>query len=105
MVQLVADAGFVNVISGYAPQGGCLDEDKNEFLAQLEVLVQSVHRDDKLIVAADLNGHVGENRDGFHQQHGGGGYGMCNAEGTRILDMTQALELIIINTWFMKKEK
>ena len=38
----------------------------------------------ELIVGGDINGHVGEVANGFHEAHGNFGYGTRNAEGERI---------------------
>ena len=55
-----------------------------------------------LIVCSDLNGHIGKDSDGFEGIHGGHGYGIRNAEGTRILDMCAATNLVVANSFFKK---
>ena len=55
-----------------------------------------------LIVCGDLNGHVGKTSDGFEGIHGGRGFGVCNPEGTRILDLCAAAGLVVTNTHFTK---
>ena len=40
----------------------------------------------------------------LHGVHGGFGYGDRNADGSRILDLTDRLNLVICNTLFMKQE-
>ncbi|XP_069984620.1 uncharacterized protein [Penaeus vannamei] len=42
-----------------------------------------------LIIAGDLNAHVGNRKDGFEGVHGGHGYGRRNIEGERILEIAE----------------
>ena len=39
-----------------------------------------------MILAGDLNGHVGQSREGIKRWYGGWGIGEKNSEGQRILD-------------------
>ena len=55
-----------------------------------------------LLVCGDLNGHVGKTSSGFEGLHGGHGYGVRNPEGTRILELCVAADLVITNTFFTK---
>ena len=55
-------------------------------------------------MCGDLNGHVGEKSCGFVGAHGGNGYGVRNADGTRILDFCTAANLSLANTYFVKEE-
>jgi len=51
-----------------------------------------------------MNGHVGTGNAGFDGKHGGYGYGVRNADGYRILEFIDGLNLVICNTLFMKQE-
>ena len=55
-----------------------------------------------LLVCGDLNGHVGKTSSGFEGLHGGHGYGVRNPEGTRILELCVAADLVITDTFFTK---
>ena len=55
-----------------------------------------------LLVCGDLNGHVGKISSGFEGLHGGHGYGVRNPEGTRILELCAAADLVITDTFFTK---
>ena len=57
-----------------------------------------------LIVCGDLNGHVGKTSDGFEGIHGGKGFGVRNSEGTRILELCAAADLVVTNTLFTKPD-
>ena len=49
-----------NLVSAYAPQSGETETIKEEFLEDWENLMMRVPRTEKVVVGADLNGHVGK---------------------------------------------
>jgi len=59
-----------------------------------------------VVLAGDMNGHVGSSRHnvGYDGTHGGFGYGARNADGFRILEFADGLNLVICNTLFIKRE-
>ncbi|VDO84939.1 unnamed protein product [Heligmosomoides polygyrus] len=65
--------------SAYAPQSGCFDQAKDEFWSLLDEKTAEVPSKDVIIVAGDLNGHVGATKDGT-SCHGGFGCGTRNAD-------------------------
>ena len=68
-------------MSAYAPQSGETEKIKEAYLKDWEDLVSRVPRSEKVVVGADLNGHVGKNPGVFQRVHGGKGYGQRNGEG------------------------
>ncbi|VDO04602.1 unnamed protein product [Haemonchus placei] len=56
-----------------------------------------------IVVACDLNGHVGATKDGY-SCHGGFGYGSRNTDGERILEYADSHNLAIVNTRFRKRD-
>ena len=54
------DGVLLNVISAYAPQVGCIREEKETFWLELDETVKKIPRNDRIVMGADLNGHVGE---------------------------------------------
>ena len=54
-----------HIISCYAPQVGCTQEGKYEFWEHMDAEMQAVPRSERLVVAGDLNGHVGRDRDAW----------------------------------------
>ena len=78
---------------------------KEEFLKDWEDVMSRVPRTEKIVVGADLNGHVGENPGVFQRVHGGKGYGQRNREGETILESTESLYLALVNTFFNKNEE
>ena len=57
-----------------------------------------------VVLAGDMNGHVGSSNVGYDGTHGGFGYGAKNSDGSSILEFTDGLNLVICNTLFMKQE-
>jgi len=56
------------------------------------------------VLAGDMNGHVGSSNVGYDGKHGGFGYGDRNADGSRILEFADGLNLVVCNTLFVKQE-
>ena len=59
-VKLTTESGILNVVSTYAPQQGCMEDDKEEFRVQLEAMIRSIPEEEDLMIGVDLNRHVGE---------------------------------------------
>ncbi|XP_064080646.1 uncharacterized protein LOC135197513 [Macrobrachium nipponense] len=57
----------VNIISTYAPQMGCQEQEKELFRQEFEALIRTVKYELKLIIEADMNGRVGKRRDGYER--------------------------------------
>ena len=57
-----------------------------------------------VVLAGDMNGHVRSGNVGYDGMHGGFGYGDRNADGSRILEFADGLNLVICNTLFMKQD-
>jgi len=70
----------------------------------LDGLVRAVPSSEKLFIGGDLNGHVGSTSAGFEAACGGFSYGSRNQEGEEILAFATAFDLMIINTFFSKRE-
>ena len=94
----------VNIQCVYAPQSGRSNAEKDEFFSKLLSNIVKVPEDEILMVCGDLNGHVGKTSAGFEGHHGGKGFGDCNPEGVRILDMCTAADLAVTNTFFNKRD-
>ena len=103
-IKMVVGAQKINIFSLYAPQAGRTEEEKAEFWG---VLDDEMERLDpwRVILAGDLNGHVGEERKGFEDIVGPYGFGVRNREGERILEFCQSKGLKVINTTFKKERK
>ncbi|VDO22667.1 unnamed protein product [Heligmosomoides polygyrus] len=78
-IVVAAKEQLYHLFSAYAPQTGCSDQAKDEFWSLLDEKAAKVPSKDVIIVAGDLNGHVGTTKDGYIR-HGGFGYGSRNAD-------------------------
>ena len=87
----------------YAPQVGLSAAEKDRFYDQLQTVAAKIPQSEVLIPCGDWNGHVGAAAAGFEEVHGGHGWGVRNAEGERVLEFAVANDLIVCNTWFMKR--
>ena len=92
------DGVMLNVISAYAPQVGCIREEKEEFWLDLDATVKN-----RIVVGTDLNGHVGEGDNSDKECVGRHGLGKRNNEEQAAVDFANRMELAITNTYFVKK--
>jgi len=104
-VKLVVDSEIFNVVSSYAPQIGLDEETKRLFWEDLDEVIQGMPQTEKLFIGGDFNGHIGRRRDGYESVHGGFGYGDRNNGGVSFLDFAVAYELVIVNSYFKKKDE
>jgi len=104
-IKLVLGAIVLNVISVYAPQMGLTDDIKKVFWKELEQVLQSIPRHEKLFLGGDFNGYIGEKAYGYVRTHGGFGFGVRNSGGVTLLDFATAFDLTIGNSLFKKREE
>ena len=102
-IKLVVGKRMLNIISAYAPQTGCSQEEKEHFYEEVESILRQILGQEDMWTGADLNGHVGGTRTGFEREHGGNSWGDRHAEGEEILQFAQAYDLGVVNTFFQKK--
>jgi len=101
---MVLDNALLNIVMAYAPHSGKPGEEKGSFWNEVFHLVSCIPQNEIVVLAGDVNGHVGSSNVGYDGKHGGFGYGDWNADGSRILDFANGLNLVICNTLFMKQE-
>ena len=101
-MKLEIDGMLINIVSAYAAQVGC-DEEKAAFWADLEEVVERVPGDERLVIGADLNAHVGEGNTNDEEAIGKHGFGGRNQEGQTVVDFARRWELIVCNTMFVKR--
>jgi len=51
-------------------------------------------QNEMVVFAGDVNGHIGSSNVGYDLTHGGFGYGSRNADGSRILEFADGLNLV-----------
>ena len=95
-VKIPTEKGIVNVVSAYAHQVGCTEEETDTFFEELEDLVRASGVRECLITGANLDGNVGMERTGFEKYFGGNGYG---------LEFVGAMDMMISKTRYKKKEE
>ena len=102
ILHMVLDNGLLNVLMVYAPHSGKPEEEKESLWNEVLHLVSCIHQNEVAVLADDKNGNVGSSNVGYDGMHGGFGYGDRNADGSRILESADGLNLVICNTLFMK---
>ena len=102
-LKMELDGVVLNVISAYAPQVGCIREEKETLWLDLDEIVEKIPRYERIVVGADLNGHVGEGNNGDEECMDRHGLGKRINEGQAVVDFAKGRELAITNTYFVKK--
>ena len=95
---------ILNIVRAYAPQVNSCMEEKNDFWQDLDGLIESVSKQERIVLGADLNGHVGEGKIGDEEIMGRYGAGTRNKEGLMIVDFAKRIDLSLINTYFKRKD-
>lgn len=103
-VKLFLEGETWNVISAYAPQTGLDMTEKQKFQEEMEDFISETPNE-RLVIGADMNGHVGREAGTFTEVHGGKGFGTRNEDGERILESAESLDLVLVNTFFEKKRE
>ena len=101
-IQIEVCGVIVHVISAYAPQTGCEEEEKEKFWEDLDDCVSKLPGAERVYIGADLNGHVGEDNAGNERNVGKHGLGTRNEQGERIVCFAESFDLAIVNTFFKK---
>ena len=104
-MKLVIGKEMYNVLSIYAPQVGRLKEEKDLFWCQLEDILKAIPTEERTYLCGDFNAHIGKEANGFEGVHGGQGYGSRNNEGLKMLEVLDAFDMTVCNTWFKKAAK
>ena len=92
MQLLLSDKKQATIISAYAPTMTIPDETKDKFYDELDTLIKSVPRSDKLLVLGDFNARVGSDHiawDGIIGKHS---IGRCNSNGLLLLQSMQSTQ-------------
>ena len=68
----------------------------------LDGLIESVSKEEWIVLGADLIGHVGKGNIGDEEIMGR--YGTRSNEGSMVVDFGKRMDLAIVNTYFKKKD-
>ena len=104
-MKLEVKGPVLNIVSEYAPQVNNSMEKKNDFWKDLDGLIESVSEQERIVLGADLNGHVGKGNVGDEKIMRRYGAGTRNKEGTIIVNFAKRMVLAIFNTYFKKKDE
>ena len=104
-MKLEVNGSILNIVSAYAPQVNNSMEEKNDFWEDLDGLIESVSKKERIVLGADLNGHVGEGNIADEEMMGRYGTGTRNKEGSMVVDFGKRMDLAIVNTYFKKKDE
>ena len=102
-MKLDIKGSILNIVSAYAPLVNNSMEEKNHFWEDLDGLIESISKEERIVLGADLNGHVGNIEDG--EIMGRYGAGTRNKEGSMVVDFMKKMDLAIVNTYFKKKDE
>ena len=80
-------------------------EEKNDFWKDLNELKKSILTEKRIVLGADLNGHVGEGNIEDKEIMGRDGAGTRNKEGSMVVDFGKRMDLAIVNIYLKKKDE
>ena len=103
-MKLEVKGSILNIVSAYAPQVGNSMEEKNDYWQDLDGLIESVSKQDRIVLGADLNGHVGEGSIGDEEIMARYRAGTRNEEGRMVMDFAKRIDLEVVNTYFKEKD-
>uniref|UniRef100_A0A914XEM2 Endonuclease/exonuclease/phosphatase domain-containing protein n=1 Tax=Plectus sambesii TaxID=2011161 RepID=A0A914XEM2_9BILA len=90
----------LHLFAVYAPTETSTDALKDAFYDQLQTALDSVPKRDVIILAGDLNAHVGADQIGWKETLGRFGHGNTNNNRLRLLSFAAANDLMIGNSIF-----
>lgn len=90
------------ILSIYAPKTGITQEDKDAFRNNLEEIIGHVDPETMLVVAGDINAHMGkrQNSEVTLEKYG---WGIRNRESQDLVEMLGRNQLVVVNSFFQKK--
>ena len=80
-------------------------EEKNDFSQDLDGLIESISKQEILVLGADLNGHVGKGNIGAEEIIWRYSAGTRNKEESMVVDFAKRMDLAVVNIYFKKKDK
>ena len=104
-MKLEVNGSILNIVSAYAAQVSNSMEKKNDFWEDLDGLIESISKEERIVLGADRNGHVGEGNIGDEEIMRRYSAGTRNKEGSMVVDFGKRMDLAIVNTYFKKKDE
>ena len=90
-MKLEVKGSILNIVSAYAPQVSNNMEEKTDFWQDLDRLIESVLKQERIVQGADLNGYVGEGNIKDEEIMGRYGAGTRNKEGSMVVDFAKRI--------------
>ncbi|KAK3563571.1 hypothetical protein QTP86_030979 [Hemibagrus guttatus] len=84
---------------------GCELEEKERFWSELDEVMESIPTGERVVIGADLNGHVGEGNRGDEEVMGKFGVKERNLEGQMVVDFAKRMDMAVVSTYFQKREE
>ena len=103
-MKLEVKGSILNIVSTYAPQVNNSMEEKNDFWEDLDGLIESISKEERIVLGVDLNGHVGKGNIRDEEIMGRYGAGTRNKD-QWVVDFVKRMDLVIVNTYFKKKDE
>ena len=97
-MKLEVNGSILNIVSAYAPKVNNIMEEKNDFWEDLDGLIKSISAEERIVLGADLNGHVGKGNIGDEEIIGRYGAETKNKKGLMVVDFGKRMDLVIVNT-------
>ena len=104
-MKLEVKESILDIVRAYASQVNNSMEEKNDFWEDLDGLIKSVPKQESIVLGADLNGHVDKGNIRNGEIMGRYGAGTKNKEGSMVVDFIKRMDLVIVNTYFKKKDE
>ena len=104
-MKLEIKGSILNIVSAYAPQVNNSMEEKNDFWEDLNGLIESISKEERIVSGADLNGHVAKGNIGDEEIMGRYGAGTRNKEGSMVVDFGKRMDLAIDCQYLFEEER
>ena len=92
-MKLEVNGSILNIVSAYAPQVNNNMEEKNDFWEDLDRLIENISTEERIVLGADLNGHVGEGNIGDEEIMGRYCAGTRNKKESMVVDFGKRMEI------------
>ena len=104
-MKLKVKGSNLNIVSAYVPQINNSLEEKNDFWEDLDGLIESISKKERIVLGANLNKHVGKGNTGDEKIMKRYGAGTRNKERSMVVDFEKRMNLAIVNIYFKKKDE
>ena len=104
-MKLEVKGSILNIVSAYVSQVNNSVEKKNDFWEDLDGLMESVSKQERIVLIADLNGHVDKEYIEDEEIMGRYDAGTRNKEGSMVVEFAKRIDLAIVSIYFKKKDE